>query len=62
MRIWFDGTQDLFDYMLETHGPCKPRKHARFAIQDATRRICPVLLHPCILFWQMYQDRQTTTA
>jgi hypothetical protein len=46
LRIWFDGTQDLFDFMLEEHGECKPRKHARFAIQDATRRICPVLLHP----------------
>lgn len=46
LRLWFDGTQDLFNFMQETHGACKPRKHARFALQDATRRICPVLLHP----------------
>lgn len=46
LRLWFDATQDLFDLMSETHGACKPRKHARFALQDATRRICPVLLHP----------------
>lgn len=46
IRLWFDGTQDLFDYMQEDHGPCKPRRHARFAVQDATQRICPVLLHP----------------
>lgn len=46
MRLWFDGTSDLFNFLEENHGPCKPRRQARFAIQDATRRICPVLLHP----------------
>ena len=46
MRIWFDGNQDLFEHLLENHGPCRPGKRARFAVQDASRRICPVLLHP----------------
>jgi hypothetical protein len=46
MRLWFDGNRDLFEFLEENHGPCKPRKQARFALQDATRRICPVLLHP----------------
>jgi hypothetical protein len=46
LRLWFDANQDLFDHLLENHGACKPRKRARFAIQDARRRICPVLLHP----------------
>ncbi|MCK4625669.1 MAG: hypothetical protein KAV00_10190 [Phycisphaerae bacterium] len=45
MRIWFDAATDLFDFLVETHGDCKPRKQARFALQDAQRRICPVLLH-----------------
>jgi hypothetical protein len=46
LRIWFDATLPLFDFLQETHGACKPRKAARFAVQDASRRICPVLLHP----------------
>ncbi|HOF17829.1 MAG TPA: hypothetical protein PK082_02885 [Phycisphaerae bacterium] len=44
--LWFDATDGLFDFLTENHGPCKPRKKARFAVQDASRRICPVLLHP----------------
>lgn len=46
MRLWFDATSDLFRFLEENHGPCKPRKQARFAVQDATGRICPVMLHP----------------
>jgi hypothetical protein len=46
MRVWFDGTADLFEFLTENHGACRPRKAARFAVQDARRRICPVLLHP----------------
>jgi len=46
MRIWFDASAALFDLLKESHGACKPRKAARFAVQDAARRICPVLLHP----------------
>jgi hypothetical protein len=46
VRIWFDAVQEIFDFLTETHGECRPRKQARFAWQDATRRICPVRLHP----------------
>lgn len=46
MRIWFDGCQKLFEHLTEDHGACKPRKQVRLAVQDATLRICPVLLHP----------------
>jgi len=46
LRIWFDAVDDIFDYFTETHGECRPRKQARFAIQDATLGICPERLHP----------------
>jgi len=46
MRIWFDAAGQLFELLLHNHGECRPRKAARFAVQDATRRICPPLLHP----------------
>lgn len=46
VRIWFDAVDDIFDFLVETHGDCRPGKHARFAIQDATLRICPDTLHP----------------
>ena len=46
MRLWFDAAAELFDLLTENHGPCRPRKRARFAVQDAARRICPVLVHP----------------
>ncbi len=56
MRIWLDAVDAIFDFMHETHGPCRldrnssdrlpPRRHARFALQDATARICPETLHP----------------
>ncbi len=46
LRIWFDACDDIFAFLSEDHGACRPRKRARFAIQDATKRIAPVLLHP----------------
>ena len=57
VRLWLDAVDGIFEFLLETHGPCRtnvhahgPRcgqhKHARFAIQDATLRICPEPLHP----------------
>jgi hypothetical protein len=46
VRIWFDAVQDIFSFLTEAHGECAPRKHARFAIQDASLRICPEPLHP----------------
>ena len=46
MRIWLDAVQDIFEHLTEDHGECKPSKRVRFAVQDASLRICPVLLHP----------------
>ena len=46
LRLWLDAVDDLFEFMDETHGACRPRKHVRLALQDATLRICPSLLHP----------------
>ncbi len=46
VRFWPDAVDGLFEFMDETHGPCRPRKHARLALQDASRRICPPPLHP----------------
>ncbi len=46
LRIWFDAVEDIFDFLIETHGPCRPTKHARFAIQDAMLRVCPDHVHP----------------
>ncbi len=46
VRIWFDAVDDIFEFMHETHGPCRPSRHARFALQDETLRICPERLHP----------------
>ena len=56
VRLWLDVVDDIFDFLVEAHGPCRtnrwphdPRpgqhKHARFAVQDATLRICPERLH-----------------
>lgn len=55
-RIWLDAVDTIFDFMLETHGPCRleencshglpPRRAARIALQDASLRICPEKLHP----------------
>jgi hypothetical protein len=46
LRIWFDAADALFSYLSEEHGRCRPRKHARFAVQEAAGRICPPLVHP----------------
>jgi hypothetical protein len=53
MHLWFDACAKLFDHLAEVHGICKPRKDVRLAVQDATLRICPVLLHP----WCPLPDR-----
>lgn len=45
VRLWLDATDTLFQHLTEKHGACRPRKAARFAIQDARLRICPPLLH-----------------
>lgn len=44
--IWFDAVDATFDFLVEEHGECRPKKHARFGVQDASLRICPGLLHP----------------
>jgi len=51
VRIWLDAIDAIFDFMNETHGPCRlqencshslpARRQARLAVQDATARICP---------------------
>lgn len=46
MRIWLDAVDDIFAFLTESHGECRPAKHARLALQDASLRICPELLHP----------------
>ena len=46
MHIWFDAVADIFTFLEEAHGECRPGKHARFAIQDAATRICPEPIHP----------------
>ncbi len=46
VRIWLDAVDDIFEFLTENHGPCRPHKHARLALQDATLRICPEPLHP----------------
>jgi hypothetical protein len=50
VRIWFDAVDDIFTFLTDTHGPDvrkgRPVKDARFAIQDATTRICPEPVHP----------------
>ncbi len=46
VRIWLDAVDDIFEFLTEGHGECRPRKRVRLALQDATLRLCPVLLHP----------------
>lgn len=46
MRVWFDAVTDIFDFLPETHGKCKPNKDARFAIADASISICPGEIQP----------------
>ena len=56
VQIWLDAVDAVFDFMQETHGPCRlralcnsrppARKHARLAVQDAAGRICPERVHP----------------
>jgi hypothetical protein len=46
VRLWFDAVADIFDLLAEAHGECRPRKQARFGLQDASLRICPDRLRP----------------
>ena len=46
MRIWFDAVADIFNFLREVHGKCKPAKDARFAVADASIPICPEEVKP----------------
>ncbi len=56
VRVWLDAVDAVFEFMNETHSPCRPqvncshgappRRHARIAVQDAEGRICPETVHP----------------
>ena len=46
VNVWFDAVDDIFEFLNEKHGECRPRAHARFALQDATLGICPEPVHP----------------
>jgi hypothetical protein len=46
LRIWFDAVDDIFNFLTETHGECRPQKNVRFAIQEVNKRICSEELHP----------------
>jgi len=46
LRIWPDACENIFEFLTEDHGRCRPSKQARFAVQDASLGICPTLLHP----------------
>ena len=46
VHVWFDAVIEIFEFLNESHGDCKPRRDARFALQDATLGICPEPLHP----------------
>ena len=46
LRLWLDAVDDIFEFLTEDHGTCRPRKRVRLAVQDAALGICPVLLHP----------------
>lgn len=46
LTLWLDAVDDIFNFLTEDHGPCRPRKRVRLAVQESGRRICPVLLHP----------------
>lgn len=51
VRIWLDAVDDIFDFMKETHTPCRTNKVAkvpevrhrdvRFALQEQEKSICP---------------------
>jgi len=46
MHIWLDAVDDIFTFLNEEHGTCRPHRKCRLAVWDARGRICPMLLHP----------------
>lgn len=41
VRVWFDAVADVERFLTYDHGDCRPGRQARFALQDASLRICP---------------------
>ncbi len=68
VQLWLDVVDDVFTFLKETHGPCRPqencmpglppRRHARLALQDVTARICPERVHP----WGPLPERELKIA
>jgi len=61
VRIWPDIVKDVFDlipvrYPKKGNLQCVPRRDARFAIQDATLRICPEETRPWLVDGQNFVD------
>jgi hypothetical protein len=46
LRLWLDAVDDVFTFLEEKHGPCRPGRKVRLAVWDERSRVCPVLLHP----------------
>jgi len=56
IRIWLDAVDAIFDFMRETHSPCRlqencshalpARRQVRLVVQDASARVCPETVHP----------------
>ena len=46
LHLWLDAVDDIFTYLQETHGACRPNRRARLALQDASLPICPEALMP----------------
>ena len=44
--LYLDAVDRIFDFLTETHGPCRPRKAARLVVHEQGQAICPDLLHP----------------
>jgi len=46
MWLWLDAVQDIFGFLTEDHGACRPAKAARLVVQDAGLGICPEPVAP----------------
>jgi FOG: PKD repeat len=46
VRLWFDAVADVEKFLTYDHGDCRPGRQARFALQDAARRIAPEEILP----------------
>ena len=46
LHLWLDAVDDVFSFLHETHGACRPGKRVRVALQDAALPICPEPIMP----------------